>query len=74
MIAINIQRARDHGLPDYNSVREAFGLPRMTSWDDINQYNATDEDGDEFQNTTMYPDGRYMKRVCLTLDININPN
>lgn len=31
--AINIQRARDHGLPDYQSVREAFGLPRLESFE-----------------------------------------
>ena len=35
LAAINIQRGRDHGLPDYNSVREAYGLPRLTDFAQI---------------------------------------
>lgn len=37
--AINIQRARDHGLPDYQEVREAFGLPRLTSYEQMHTGN-----------------------------------
>ena len=33
--ALNIQRSRDHGLPGYNDIREAYGLPRV-NWDGIN--------------------------------------
>ncbi len=35
LVSLNIQRGRDHGLADYNSAREAFGLPRVTDWSDI---------------------------------------
>jgi len=44
LAALNMQRGRDHGLPDYNTVREAFGLPRVTAFKQINPdppvYNA----------------------------------
>jgi hypothetical protein len=33
--AIDIQRARDHGIPDYNTLREASGLARVTSFSEI---------------------------------------
>jgi hypothetical protein len=33
--AIDIQRARDHGIPDYNTLREAYGLPRVSSFQEI---------------------------------------
>lgn len=35
LASLNIQRGRDHGLPDYNYAREAFGLARVTSFDEI---------------------------------------
>ncbi|KAK3606296.1 hypothetical protein CHS0354_037972 [Potamilus streckersoni] len=43
LVAINIQRARDHGLADYNTIREAYGLPRKQNWEEINTstYNGS---------------------------------
>jgi hypothetical protein len=35
LASLNIQRGRDHGLPDYNTVRVAFGLAPVTSFGDI---------------------------------------
>lgn len=35
LASLNIQRGRDHGLADYNSVREAYGLPRVSSFAEI---------------------------------------
>ena len=35
LASLNIQRGRDHGLADYNSMRAAYGLPRVTSFAQI---------------------------------------
>ncbi|CAN0530144.1 unnamed protein product, partial [Laminaria digitata] len=32
---VTIQRGRDHGIPSYNGVREAYGLSRVTTFEDI---------------------------------------
>lgn len=37
LVSLNIQRGRDHGLPDYNEMREALGLGRNESFSDINK-------------------------------------
>lgn len=36
LISLNIQRARDMGLPTYNDAREAYDLERYTEWSQIN--------------------------------------
>lgn len=38
-MAVNIQRGRDHGLPDYNTAREAYGLARKENFHDIRANN-----------------------------------
>ena len=35
LASLNIQRGRDHGLPDYNATRAAYGLPLVTSFAQI---------------------------------------
>ncbi len=40
LISLNIQRGRDHGLPDYNTVREALGLARVGSFADVTSISS----------------------------------
>jgi hypothetical protein len=35
LCAIDIQRGRDHGVPDYGSIRAAFGLENISSYSEI---------------------------------------
>ena len=42
LMAVNMQRARDHGLADYNQAREAYGLARIDSFENINPLYGVD--------------------------------
>jgi dual oxidase len=44
LMAVNIQRGREHGLPDYNTARRNYGLKTVTCRKDINPqaYNEND--------------------------------
>ncbi len=43
LAALNIQRGRDHGLSDYNTVREAYGLDPAASYADISSDPAVQQ-------------------------------
>jgi dual oxidase len=49
LMAINIQRGRDHGTPDYNTAREALGLPRISSVEDYKKFTLTETPDDILQ-------------------------
>ena len=52
MCAIDIQRGRGQGLPDYNSIRSAIGLNKISNWSEILS-NDGDNHNDFIQ---VYPD------------------
>ena len=39
LVALNIQRGRERGLPDYNSIRKGLGMNPIESFDEINSHN-----------------------------------
>jgi hypothetical protein len=51
LAAIGIQRGRDHGLPDYNTVRRAIGLPKRASFDQITSDKELQKKFEIYHNT-----------------------
>ena len=43
LMAVNMQRAREEGLPDYNQARKAYGLPEIRTFEEINPLYGIDE-------------------------------
>ena len=35
LVSLNIQRGREHGIADYNTLRQAYGLPKVTDFSQI---------------------------------------
>lgn len=64
LMALNIQRGRDHGLPDYNTVRAAYGLPKITEWSLINSESVGNP------NLRHMQDAIEMARLVYSNDIN----
>ena len=44
LMALNIQRGRDHGLPDYNTARVALGMEPKKDFYDIRPMNDSSRD------------------------------
>ena len=43
LIALNIQRGRDHGIPGYNKFREICGVGKARNFDDLSDYIASED-------------------------------
>nr|WP_235908656.1 peroxidase family protein [Roseiconus nitratireducens] len=51
LVAMNIQRGRDHGLADYNATRRAYGLPQVDDFAQITSDSATSQALEELYGT-----------------------
>lgn len=43
LLAINIERGRDHGLPDFNTLRECYGLRRLSDFSEISSESSKNQ-------------------------------
>lgn len=55
LVALNIQRARDHGIPGYNAWREFCGMPRITDFAQLAEI-MTPESARAFAQVYKHPD------------------
>ena len=59
--ALDVMRSYDHGMPTYNDLREAYGLPRVSSFAEL-----TGESTDEFPDGLTIDDPAILDVVSLT--------
>ena len=65
LAALNIMRGRDNGLPDYNTVRQYYQLPRVSNWSEINT-DLYHKDRELFEKLEeVYGEGRRMDNIDL---------
>lgn len=38
LVALNVQRGRDHGLPPYNEWRQVCGYEKVNNWKDLEDF------------------------------------
>ena len=65
-MAVNIQRGRDHGVPDFNTVRQYYGLPALTSFDQLIPVGNTNLDAAE-QARVSFSEGHIHPRTKRTM-------
>lgn len=64
LMALNIQRGRDHGVPDYNSARRAYGLHEVKN---VSHFNASPEVCCTKQQSLIYYNSSVIKDTSLAL-------